>query len=62
MNEDIKIKKAPTKPSTVIMPLDTMDKLRAISQTRKSNQNLAWSQQNIVIELINGLYRKECKS
>ena len=51
-----------SKPSTVIMPAKTVDQLRAISQTRKSNQNLAWSQQNIIIEIVNATYKKECKN
>ncbi len=50
-----------TKPSTVTLPGKTVDQLRELSQTRKGLKNLAWSQQNIVIELIDKAHKKECK-
>ncbi len=41
------------KPSTVTLPGDTMVQLRYISADRKQNKKLDWSQENIVIGLIN---------
>ena len=41
------------KPSTVTLPGYAMVQLRQISANRKANKNLAWSHDNIVIELIN---------
>ena len=49
------------KPSTVTLPADTVKKLRAISEKRKLDKNLAWSQVNIVIEQVDNLYKKEFK-
>jgi hypothetical protein len=41
------------KASTVTLPGYTMVQLRQISSKRKGDKNLAWSHDNIVIELIN---------
>jgi len=41
------------KASTVTLPGYTMVQLRHISSKRKDEKNLAWSHDNIVIELIN---------
>jgi hypothetical protein len=49
-----------TKPSTVTLPGQSVEQLREISEKRKLDKNLAWSQQNIVIEQINKLHKKEC--
>ena len=49
------------KPSTVTLPPETVIKLRELSSARKAAKNLAWSQQNITIELINIAHKKECK-
>jgi len=49
------------KASTVTLPAETVIKLRELSIARKESKNLAWSQQNIAIELINNAHKKECK-
>jgi hypothetical protein len=49
------------KPSTVTLPPESVTQLRELSATRKAAKNLAWSQQNITIELINNAHKKECK-
>lgn len=41
------------KSSTVTLPGYTMVQLRQISAKRKKDKDLAWSQENIVISLIN---------
>ena len=41
------------KPSTVTLPGYTMVQLRQISAQRKKDKDLAWSQENIVIALVN---------
>ncbi len=47
--------------STVHLTEETKDKLIAISTKRKENKNLAWSQRNIIVELVDKLHNKECK-
>ena len=49
------------KASTVTLPPETVIQLRELSSVRKADKNLAWSQQNITIELINNAHKKECK-
>ena len=46
------------KPSTVKLPGDTMVQLRYISAERKQDNKLDWSQENIVIGLINAEAKK----
>ena len=46
------------KPSTVTLPGYTMVQLRQISAHRKDNNKLDWSQENIVIGLINAESKK----
>ena len=50
-----------TKPSTVTLPGYTMVQLRGISSKRKKDKNLAWSHENIIIELINKESKKIIK-
>lgn len=45
------------KASTVTLPASTMAQLREISADRKANDDLAWTQINIVKQLISA----ECK-
>ena len=49
------------KASTVTLPANTVKQLQELSAVRKKNKNLAWSQQNITIELVNNAHKKECK-
>ena len=49
------------KPSTVTLPGYTMVQLRSISTKRKKDKNLAWSHENIIIELINKESKKIIK-
>ena len=50
-----------TKSSTVTLPGYTMVQLRCISSKRKKDKNLAWSHENIIIELINKESKKIIK-
>ncbi len=47
--------------STVFIDEERKEKLKAISIKRKESKSLAWSQQNIVAELIDKLHKKECE-
>lgn len=47
--------------STVFIDDERKEKLKEISAKRKEDNNLCWSQQNIVADLIDKQHKKECK-
>jgi hypothetical protein len=48
------------KPLSVTLEPEVAEQLRDITKARKANKNLAWSQPNILKELIAKQHKKEC--